>query len=71
MKIPDNFVLLLFAAVLVGISHYILATDPAYAMLQALWGATLIKIQADGAILPSRNPQPKVEAQPPQNPTNP
>jgi len=52
MNIPDNFVLLCFAVVLIGIGWIVPTNTAAAQMLAQLWAIMLVLLKPEGAILP-------------------
>ena len=52
MKIPDNFILLCFAVVLIGIGWFVPTNTAAAQMLAQLWAIMLVLLKSDQPMMP-------------------
>ncbi len=52
MKIPDNFILLCFAVVLIGIGWFVPTSTAAAQMLAQLWAIMLVLLKSDQPMMP-------------------
>lgn len=57
MRIPDNFVLLVFAALVAFGSYFVPETSPASKLIAQLWAILLIMIRPDNPIIPGKSDQ--------------